>query len=80
MNIDFTELVKAELTKARGKHGPQNSAHEGYAILLEEVDELWDEVKKKQSTRDPKAMLAEIVQVASCCQKMAEDVIIPMIV
>ena len=77
--IIFENLVKNELKKARSGHGRQSSAHEGYAILLEEVDELWDEVKKKQNIRDPKAMLAEIVQVASCCQKMAEDVIIPTI-
>ena len=47
--------------------------------MLEEVDEVWDEVKKKSVLRDHKAMLAELVQVASCCQKMAEDVVIPKI-
>lgn len=34
--------------KARLKHAPMHSPHEGYAILLEEVDELWDEVKRWQ--------------------------------
>ena len=79
MNKEFSELVSAELAKVRMKVAPQNSCHEGYAILLEEVDELWDEVKKKRSIRDPKAMLAELVQIGSCAQKMAEDVIIPTI-
>ena len=79
MNIDFKKLVKNELTRVRAKNGPQNSVHEGYAIMLEEVDEVWDEVKKKSVLRDHKAMLAELVQVASCCQKMAEDVVIPKI-
>lgn len=34
--------------KARVKHGQMRSPHEGYAILLEEVDELWDEVRRWQ--------------------------------
>ena len=40
--IDFTKLVKDELIRARKNHGPMLSVHEGYAVLLEEVDELWD--------------------------------------
>lgn len=38
--------VRAEVHKAASKHKPMNSAHEGYAVLLEEVDELWEEVKQ----------------------------------
>lgn len=34
-----------ELARAEAKFGPFNSSHEGYAVLLEEVDELWDVVK-----------------------------------
>lgn len=32
--------------KARFKHKPMNSAHEDYAVILEELDEMWDEIKK----------------------------------
>lgn len=39
------EQVRAEVLAAGLKHKPMNSAHEGYAVLLEEVDELWDHVK-----------------------------------
>lgn len=38
--------VRAEVLAAALKHKPMNSAHEGYAVLLEEVDELWDHVKE----------------------------------
>lgn len=37
--------VYTELAGAEAKFGPFNSSHEGYAVLLEEVDELWDVVK-----------------------------------
>lgn len=38
-------LVRAEVERAARKHPPFNSRHEGYAVLLEEVDELWEDVK-----------------------------------
>ena len=37
-------------------HGPQRSAHESYAVLLEEVDEFWEEVKKRREERHEPAM------------------------
>jgi len=45
---ELNELGKEavqELAKAEKKFPGFNSAHEGYAVLLEEVDELWDEIK-----------------------------------
>lgn len=37
--------VQAELIKARATHAPMNGHHEGYAVMLEEMDELWDVCK-----------------------------------
>jgi hypothetical protein len=37
--------VALELARAEAKFPGFNSAHEGYAIIKEEVDELWDHVK-----------------------------------
>lgn len=37
-------LVDEELAAANAKHPPFNSAHEGYAVMLEEVDEVRDEL------------------------------------
>lgn len=44
----FNELVSRELAFARAKFPPMNSLHEGYAVLLEEMDELWEWIKQKQ--------------------------------
>lgn len=73
--IGFPELVELELAAARRGHKPQNSAHEGYAVLLEEMDELWDEVRKRRHSRSAFKMLGELVQIGAMAQRMAEDVL-----
>jgi hypothetical protein len=70
----FAEYVRAELILARSKYRPMASAHEGWAVLREEVDELWDEIRKKPAQRDIGAMYHELAQIAAMAQRMAEDV------
>lgn len=71
----FKALVAAELKKARGGHAKQHSLHEGFAVLLEEVDEFKAEVWKKSKNRDLQKTLAELVQIAAMAQRTAEDVL-----
>ena len=62
--------VQDELERALKLHGEFRSLHEGYAVLLEEVDELWDEIKKKRSIRDNQKMNQEALQVAAMAVKL----------
>ncbi len=39
------EDVRNEIMAARQAHGAMYSSHEAYAIILEELDEFWEEVK-----------------------------------
>ena len=55
--------VVAEFERARASHAPMHSPHEAYAVLLEEVDELWTEVKGNRGRHA--AALTEAVQVAA---------------
>ena len=65
------EAVFIEYDKAVNKFGPFHSAHEGYAVLKEEVDELWDEVKAGQNkTR----MRKEALQVAAMAIRFIQDI------
>jgi hypothetical protein len=64
------EQVKEELYKATRKHLPMVSAHEGYAVLLEEVDELWQEIKHG-SKKDAKA---EAIQVAAMAIRLIANI------
>jgi hypothetical protein len=56
-----------EVVKARDRFEAMASSHEGYAVLLEEVDELWDEVKgnKHDAASYRAAMRKEAIQVAA---------------
>ena len=72
----FSALVASELIDARIAHPkPHNSLHEAYAVLLEEVDELWEQVRGKR--RDANRVLSELVQIAAVCQRAAEDLNLP---
>ena len=55
--------IDAEYARALGKFGAFNSPHEGYAVILEEMDELWDEIKRKDVDRD--AVRKEAIQVGA---------------
>lgn len=63
--------VLNEYSAAAAKHDDFNSAHEGWGILYEEVDELWGEVKLH--TRDPKRMADEAAQVAAMALRFLTD-------
>jgi hypothetical protein len=67
-----TEVLQ-ELARARNLHPSMASAHEGYAILLEEVDELWDEVKGHHPDRAAR-IRDEAIQVAAMALRFIEDV------
>lgn len=79
---DFAGMVRAELGRARAKfvatdlgyrHG---KPHYFYAVILEELDELWDLVKADAVEKRPggkEEMLKELVQIAAMAQRAAED-------
>lgn len=75
---DFLAEVADELLRAQAKWAPMNSPHEAYAVILEEVDEFWAEVRKKQTEHDPVAMYEELVQIAAMAARAAVDCIVPM--
>lgn len=69
------ELVEKELLKAMYKFDPFINAHEGYAVLLEEVDELWDVVKLNQKNPRRQGWLKEeAIQVAAMAVRFLHGV------
>lgn len=61
--------VEAEIKRATAKHGPFPTRHHGYAVILEELDEAWHEIK--HGTTDK--VRAEMVQVAAMAMRFIMD-------
>lgn len=53
---------------------PFQSPHEGYAVILEEMDELKEHVWRNQTKRDIEAMTKEAIQVAAMAVRFIHDV------
>ncbi len=62
--------IEAEMISSEARFGGYYSAHHGWGVLQEELDELWDHIKSNQKTRDLDAMRKEAIQVASCAARI----------
>lgn len=79
---DFTKLDRkifpitrdmvVELKRATTNYGPMHTEHEAYGIILEEIDELWAEIKLKPSQRSKERMRKEAIQ---CMAMLARFII-----
>lgn len=70
---EIIQKILNELDQANSAYPGFHSLHEGYAVLLEEVDELWDFVKMKQKKRDYKLIEKECIQIASMAIRIIQD-------
>ncbi len=61
------DLIVAELYRANRKFPLFSSKHEGHAVIREEFDEMWDEVKDKNHTNS--VLQKECIQLAAMCIK-----------
>lgn len=67
-------LAYEEAIDAAKTYHEFNSAHEGYAVILEELDELKAEVFKKPNHINEKALQKEALQVAAMGIRFAADI------
>jgi hypothetical protein len=65
------KAVEAEYRRATSLHGCFNSTHEGWAVIKEEVDELWDGVKKNDNK---KLLREEAIQIAAMAIRFCTDI------
>lgn len=74
-NTRALEIAAVALEKAQRKHGPMRGEHEGYAVILEELDELWEEVKAQH--QDNGNLTKEASHVAAMALRFLVDVCLP---
>jgi hypothetical protein len=70
--LGFMGLMVKECEAAQAKHGNIPSLHAGYGILLEELDEFWEEVKKQSGNRIAAKLVLELVQIAATAKRVSE--------
>lgn len=61
-------IIKAmvsEYRRALSLYPNFHSNHEGYAVIKEEIDELWDEIKKSKDVRGNDRIRKELTQVGA---------------
>jgi NTP pyrophosphatase (non-canonical NTP hydrolase) len=68
--------IGEEVRRAK-KVFPENfhNQHEAYGVLLEEVDELWDEIKKNQRNYDLDAQRKEATQAAAMLVRLLVELL-----
>lgn len=65
--------VSDEVWRASIRHKPLNSAHEAFAVILEELEEFKAEVWKKTEDRTAADMRKELIQTAAMCVRAIND-------
>ncbi len=75
LTLAITEIT-AEVRRAKTLF-PVNfhNQHEAYAVILEEVDELWDEIKKNQKRYDLPAQRTEAKQAAAMLVRLMVELL-----
>jgi NTP pyrophosphatase (non-canonical NTP hydrolase) len=72
--IDYSQAIFEEMAFASIKFPKFASEHEGYAILLEEVNELWEAVKLNQKNPERKKLIEkECIQVGAMALRFLHD-------
>lgn len=65
--------IKTEYERSKKLYNDFNSNHEAYAVILEELDEVWDEIKKTKEIRGNENIHKELIQVGAMVVKYIEN-------
>ena len=72
--MDLWRDVRSELQRAMELFPPFHSAHEGWAVIKEEMDELWEIVRFRQDAPARNKLLREeAIQVAAMALRFLID-------
>lgn len=67
-------LVIEQARSVTELHGKFASPHEVYGVLCEELDEFFEEVRKRRTERDPQRMRAELIDIAAAALRAAAEI------
>ena len=71
--VNILDAITAEVVRA-SQHGASfASLHEAYAVILEEVDEVWEITRQKRCLRDELELRKEFIQIAAMAVKALQS-------
>jgi hypothetical protein len=70
---DSINAIIREHERAASLYHSFHSNHEGYAVLKEEMDELWDEIKNNKDTRGNDKIRNELIQIGAMAIRFLND-------
>ena len=70
---NIIQKIHEEFNNAKVKHKDFETYHHGYAVILEELDELWDEIKKQKPNKEN--LKKEATQIAAMCIRFITDLL-----
>lgn len=74
MSLNSTlDQIHVELLDAQDKFPPFHNYHEGYAVILEEADELWSEIKASHHGDNKWRVRNEAIQLATMALRFLND-------
>ena len=73
----FLELLTTSVNEAREAGLTVNSPHESYALLLEQLEIYWREVRHR---REPEILLDLLVNLATQCVTCADDLFVRQVI
>ena len=71
--IESLNAIETEYYRAIKLYSNFHSNHEGYAVIKEEIDELWDAIKKTKSTVGNEKIRDELIQIGAMVVRYLND-------
>jgi hypothetical protein len=74
MRVDEAlKQIENEFLRASDLYPDLHSNHEAYAVIKEEMDELWDEIKKSKDVKGNNQIRHELIQIGAMVVRYLEN-------
>ena len=73
----FQKLLTASLEECEINNQAIGNLHEGLGLLSSAFHQFLNEVQKNQDEQDPEILLDWLIELASACGRVANDVVLP---
>lgn len=67
------KAIIAEYNRAINRNGPFNSTYEGWAILIQKMEELWEEIKKVEAGNSGEKLHKYAAQIGALAMRFMVD-------